>query len=705
MKKNLIKFIAISLIAMSLNACGGGGSSASPSELDAKYSYTQNDLGVNYNSDKSITVKVWSPTVKSASVMFYNKSNASQLLGNIDLILNEETGVWEKTITPSEIEGIDDFKGYLYQFKIGDRLALDPYAKSMYEFRVNTSGNSADKDTVGKAAIIDFSSLTQVNNFANIKGFGADGSLNYQKREDAIIWEIHIRDFTVDPYIEDTLNGKPFGTYTAFIEKLDYIKSLGVTHIQLLPVMSYYYGDEALARNREMNYNAQGNNYNWGYDPHSYFAPEGMYSSNPKDAELRINELKELINAIHDSGMGVILDVVYNHTADMQILNNVVPGYFYRTQSNSGCGNDVATERAMARKLIVDSLLFWTNEYKVDGFRFDLMGIIDSETMNEAYSKVSAINPNSLFVGEGWRLYSGPSTIPGATQDYMNKTDGYSCFSDEIRNELKSGYGSEGEPRFITGGARKIETIFNNIKAQPSNMNEDDPGDVVQYIAAHDNLTLHDVIAQSIKKSSENAEEEIQKRIRLGNAIILTSQGTAFLHAGQEYGRTKKWNTTGNPSGEYTKTSAGEIFIHNSYDASDIINKFDWETVTTDTIQKRTMEYTKGLIAIRKSSDAFRLGTKNLVDSNVTLISSDSIKTDDLVIAYKCKSTTNEEFYIFINADEKERTINLDIDLTNAKVLADSETAGVSEIASPKGVKIEKSSIQLEPLTVLILKK
>jgi len=700
MKKKFMKCIATGLIAASLAACGGSsGSSISFNEIDADYTYSQSDLGATYSSaDKSVTLKLWAPTTDSVSVLFYDKTDQNKSVGNVSLNFDENTGVWSAKVVPSDLADVTDTAGLLYQFKVGSNLALDPYARSMYEFR----GSS-----VGKAAVVDFDSLTQVDDYADITGFGENGSESYSKREDAIIWEIHVRDFTVDPSIADELNGKPFGTYTAFIEKLDYIKSLGVTHVQLLPVMSYYFGDETQAGTREMTDQAQSNNYNWGYDPHSYFAPEGMYSANPKDAQLRVAELKQLINAIHDAGMGVILDVVYNHTANTEVFNKIISGYFYRAgKNNSGCGNDVATERAMVSKLIIDSLIFWTEEYKVDGFRFDLMGIIDSDTMVEAYDKVSSINPDTLFVGEGWRLYSGPSETEGATQDFMDRTDGFSCFSDEIRNELKSGYGCEGEPRFITGGAREIQTIFNNIKGQPDNMNEDDPGDVVQYIAAHDNLTLHDVIAHSTGLSSETNQDEIQKRIRLGNAIILTSQGTAFLHAGQEYGRTKKWNGSENPSGEYTTVDeSGEIFIHNSYDASDSINMFDWDAVTNNGIQKETMEYTKGLIAIRKSSDAFRLGSQDLVNSNVTLVNTDSIDNTDLAIGYICKATDGQEYYVFINGDSSTRTINLSVDLTGSDILADANTAGTTAIASPTGVTVNSNSIVIDPLTVVIIKK
>lgn len=345
---------------------------------------------------------------------------------------------------------------------------------------------------------------------------------------------MHIRDFTSDPSIEGDLDGARWGSYAAFSKKLDYVKSLGVTHIQLMPVMAWYYGDESKAGQREPGYSAKDNEYNWGYDPHNYFTPDGAYSENPADPELRIKELKGLIDAIHDAGMGVVLDVVYTHLAKTETLNDIVPGYYAWQDPNGNFigtfGNMLATNHTMAEKLMVDSVKYWFDEYKIDGMRWDMMGYATYDSVQNAYDAASAINPNALFIGEGWKDFAGHIADPslagkGADQNWMDKTDDVGVFSDEIRNELKSGYGSEGQPRFITGGARSIGTIFNNIKAQPSNITEDDPGDVVSYIEAHDNLPLYDVIAQSIKKNPAIPADdlEIHKRVRLGNLLILTS--------------------------------------------------------------------------------------------------------------------------------------------------------------------------------------
>jgi pullulanase/glycogen debranching enzyme len=207
-------------------------------------------------------------------------------------------------------------------------------------------------------------------------------------------------------------------------------------------------------------------------------------------------------------------------------------------------GGQVGSTHLMTRRLIIDSLVYLTDTYKVDGFRFDMMGNLDLDTITQAYEKVSALNPQTLWIGEGWRTFNGDygiSDVTPADQDAMHLTDAVSVFSDEVRNELKSGFGIEGQPRFLTDGKRTLSLLYSNMIAQPGNVSEDDPGDIVQYIEAHDNLTLHDVIALSIKKDPKTSEEEILRRQCLGNALLLTHQGIVFLHSGQEYGRTKQF--------------------------------------------------------------------------------------------------------------------------------------------------------------------
>lgn len=687
--------------------------------IDNLYSYDGADLGATY-MNSSAMLKLWAPTATEVVADFYDKDDPTVLIGSLNLTKGDN-GVWSVLASPENFTGVEDLRGYFYQYNVTNngvtKKVLDPYAKSMAVFRVSTDGQEGpDGDSVGKAAIVDLSQTNPENfSFANIEG--------YEKREDAIIWEVHIRDFTSDPSIEGDLNSR-WGSYKAFIDKLDYIKSLGVTHIQLLPVMAWYYGDESQMGHRELEYSVKDNNYNWGYDPHSYFSPDGAYSEDPADPELRVRELKELIKAIHDAGMGVILDVVYTHMAKTSLLNDIVPDYYAFKDANGnflgGFGNNLATNHKMAEKLMIDSVKYWFSEYKLDGMRFDMMGDATCDSIQKAYDAAAEINPKALFIGEGWRTFSGHLSDPslagkGADQDWMDETDDVGVFSDEIRNELKSGFGHEGQPRFITGGDRNIQTIFNNIKGQPGNVTEDDPGDIVQYIEAHDNLTLHDVIALSIKKDPlvPANELEIHKRIRLGNALILTSQGTAFLHAGQEYGRTKQWLGEGVPERSYTelKDAGGNTlgyFINDSYDSSDAINMFDWSKATNQEshpVNYLTRKYTEGLIALRKSTNAFRLGTKALVDSNVKLINAPEINANDLVIGYSCQSTDGTgTYYVFVNADNARRTLTLQENLTSGIVLVDNDEAGVTEVSERSGFELTANSIALDPLTAVVIR-
>jgi pullulanase len=677
--------------------------------IDGMYAY-DGPLGPEYLEGGTATLRVWSPLAESVHVVVYEASDQDTILVDDLLMERGERGVWSLTLDESNT-GLTDVKGYFYQYKVTHegvtRYCLDPYAKSMAPF-------DNARYSIGKSAIVDASAVGPELDFASIEG--------WEDKNDTIIWEIHMRDLTSDPDIESELSA-PFGTFEAAIDRLDYIRSLGVTHIQFLPLMSFYNGNELDSRTRELHYSSQGNNFNWGYDPHSYFSLSGMYSANPEDPESRINEFKNLIREIHARGMGVIMDVVYNHTAAVHIFEDLVPHYYHfmdldGTPRTAYGGGRLGTTHAMTRRFMIDSLSYWTREFKVDGFRFDLMGDHDAESIQMAYDAVREINPNIVMIGEGWRTFAGDEGDPRqpADQDWMSDTSSAAVFSDEFRNELKSGYGSEGEPRFITGGPRSIEVIFSNVKAQPTNFEADEPGDVVTYVAAHDNLPLHDVIAQSIRKDPgipEN-ETEIHRRIRLGNAMIMTSQGLAFLHAGQEYGRTKQWLAEGTPEHAYTpmfdrngRPFSHPYFIHDSYDSTDIINRFHWAKVT-DAVRYpnsvQTKNYTAGLVALRRSTDAFTLGDREIVDRQVTLVGEYSAFGDTL-IAYRCEATNGDAYYVFVNADTNVRTVAIGEDLTNEVVLVDENQAGTEPIAQPSGFTLTASQIELQPLTVVVIKK
>ncbi len=688
---------------------------------DKLYAY-DGELGATLAKDGSVDLALWSPSADSVKVVVYDKQDQTKVVGQADLTKSDK-GVWRTHLTSDSIKGISDYTGYYYLYEItrGQEkvMVLDPYAKSLAAWN-NATAN--DQIKTAKAAFVNPSLAGPKDlDFAKIN--------NFKKREDAIIYEAHVRDFTSDPSLDGKLRNE-FGTFAAFIEKLDYLKELGVTHVQLLPVLSYFYVNE-LDKSRSTAYTSSDNNYNWGYDPQHYFALSGMYSANPNDPALRIAELKQLVNEIHKRGMGVIFDVVYNHTARTYLFEDLEPNYYHfmnadGTARESFGGGRLGTTHAMSRRILVDSITYLTREFKVDGFRFDMMGDHDAAAIEQAFKAAKAINPNTIMIGEGWRTYQGDEgkKETAADQDWMKATNTVGVFSDDIRNTLKSGFPNEGTAAFITGGAKNLEGLFKTIKAQPSNFEADAPGDVVQYIAAHDNLTLHDVIAKSINKDPKLAEEEIHKRIRLGNTLILTAQGTAFIHSGQEYGRTKHLL---NPDYK-TKVADDKVpnkatlidavaeypyFIHDSYDSSDAVNHFDWAKATdgqANPISYQTQAYTKGLIALRRSSDAFRKASMADVNRDVTLITQagqGDIQKDDLIIGYQTIASNGDRYAVFVNADSKARTVVLPDryrHLLGAQVLVDAEQAGVTAIAKPKGVQFTKEGLTIDGLTAIVLK-
>ena len=698
---------------------------------DETYSY-DGKLGAELKEEgKQVDLTLWSPSADKVSVVVYDKNDPEKVVGTVALEKGER-GTWKQTLDSTNKLGITDFTGYYYQYQIERQgktvLALDPYAKSLAAWN-SDDAKIDDAHKVAKAAFVDPAKLgPQDLTYGKIR--------NFKSREDAVIYEAHVRDFTSDPAIAKDLT-KPFGTFEAFIEKLDYLKNLGVTHIQLLPVLSYYFVNELKNHERLSDYASSNSNYNWGYDPQNYFSLTGMYSSDPKNPEKRIAEFKNLINEIHKRGMGAILDVVYNHTAKVDIFENLEPNYYHfmdadGTPRTSFGGGRLGTTHYMTKRLLVDSIKYLVDTYKVDGFRFDMMGDHDAASIEEAYKAARALNPNLIMLGEGWRTYAGDENMPtkAADQDWMKHTDTVAVFSDDIRNNLKSGYPNEGQPAFITGGKRDINTIFKNLIAQPTNFEADSPGDVIQYIAAHDNLTLFDIIAQSIKKDPSKAENyaEIHRRLRLGNLMVLTAQGTPFIHSGQEYGRTKQFRDPAykTPVAEDKVPNKSHLlrdkdgnpfdypyFIHDSYDSSDAINKFDWTKATDGKAYPenvKSRDYMKGLIALRQSTDAFRLKSLKDIKDRVHLITvpgQNGVEKEDVVIGYQITAPNGDIYAVFVNADEKAREFNLGTafaHLRNAEVLADENQAGPVGIANPKGLEWTEKGLKLNALTATVLR-
>ena len=698
---------------------------------DESYSY-DGPLGATLKEDgKRVDLTLWSPSADKVSVVVYDKKDPEKVVGTVVLEKGEK-GTWKQTLDANSGLGISNYTGYYYHYQIERQgktvLVLDPYAKSLAAWNSDLAKTDA-AHKVAKAAFVDPAKLgPQDLTYGKIR--------NFKSREDAVIYEAHVRDFTSDPAIAKDLI-KPFGTFEAFIEKLDYLKDLGVTHIQLLPVLSYYFVNELKNHERLSDYASSNSNYNWGYDPQNYFSLTGMYSSDPKDPEKRIAEFKNLINEIHKRGMGAILDVVYNHTANVDIFEDIEPNYYHfmdadGTPRTSFGGGRLGTTHYMSKRVLVDSIKYLVETYKVDGFRFDMMGDHDAASIEEAYKAARALNPNLIMLGEGWRTYTGDENTPvqPADQDWMKKTDTVAVFSDDIRNNLKSGYPNEGQPAFITGGKRDINTIFKNLIAQPTNFEADNPGDVIQYIAAHDNLTLFDIIAQSIKKDPSKAENyaEIHRRLRLGNLMVLTAQGTPFIHSGQEYGRTKQFldpaYKTPVPEDKVPNKShllrdkdgkpfVYPYFIHDSYDSSDAVNKFDWTKATDGKAYPenvKSRDYMKGLIALRQSTDAFRLKSLQDIKERVRLITvpgQNGVEKEDVAIGYQITAPNGDIYAVFVNADDKAREFTLGTafaHLRKAEVLADENQAGPVGIANPQGLEWTEKGLKLNALTAVVLR-
>ena len=698
---------------------------------DSLYKY-DGDLGARVSqAGKQVDLTFWSPSADQVDLVVYDKEDQNKVLGRIAM-QKGESGTWTGSLTPKSGLGLSDYRGYFYHYEIsrgGKKvLVLDPYAKSLAAWN-SEDADKGDAYKIAKAAFVDPSEYGPKDlTYATIP--------NFKKREDALIYEAHVRDFTSDPAISKDLKSQ-FGTFSAFIEKLDYLKDLGVTHVQLLPVLSYYFVNELKNAERMDKYASSNSNYNWGYDPQNYFSLTGMYSSTPTDPAKRIEEFKNLVNEIHKRGMGVVMDVVYNHTAKTSIFEDLEPNYYHfmdadGTPRTSFGGGRLGTTHYMSRRVLVDSIKYLTEQYKVDGFRFDMMGDHDAESIQKAFEEAKKLNPNLIMLGEGWKTYTGDENkaVQPADQSWMKSTDTVAVFSDDIRNTLKSGYPNEGTPAFITGGKRSVDNVFKNIKAQPTNFEADSPGDVIQYIAAHDNLTLFDIIAQSIKKDPAVAanNQEIHRRLRLGNLMILTSQGTPFIHSGQEYGRTKQFRDPAYkypvsedkvPNKAHLLTNEDgtpfdyPYFIHDSYDSSDAVNHFDW-TKATDAEKfpenAKSRAYMRGLISLRKSTDAFTRSSKAEVDQNVTLITQpgkDGVEKEDLVLGYQVVASNGDIYAVFVNADKKERNFNFGETykhLAGAEVVVDGNSAGVSAISNPAGVTRNSNGLTLAPLTAIILR-
>jgi len=555
--------------------------------------YTGNDLGLTYSKSAS-RFRIWAPAATKVHLNLYQQPLDGAAGKTIGLTRSTE-GTWAITLP-------GDHAGAYYTFSVENNgkwlnEVPDPYAKA-----VGTNGK--------RAMIVDLLKTDP-------DGWVGDKSPVLKSPTDAVIYELHVRDASIDASSGITNKGKFLGLTEAGTKNsagqstgLDHLVDLGVTHIHLLPFFDYNSNDESETQKPQ---------YNWGYDPLNYNTPEGTYATNAADGAVRIKEMKQLVQAFHKKGLAVVMDVVYNHTGltEKSNFNQLVPDYYYRKTKDgkysdaTACGNETASEKAMMRKFIIESVLYWVKEYHIDGFRFDLMGVHDIETMNMISAALKKIKPGILLYGEGWT--AGASTLPEnkrALKKYAAQLNGIAVFSDDIRDGIKGSVFEAAERGFASGDISKAESIRFGIVAATQHPQVDykkvnyskapyasSPASVISYAECHDNNTLWDKLAISTPGASTADRINMHK---LGLSIVLTSQGISFLHAGTEFLRSKKG-------------------IENSYNQPDSINAIDWNLKT---INNDVFTYVQGLINLRKAHPAFRMQTTTQIQRNLSFLPS-----------------------------------------------------------------------------------
>lgn len=546
----------------------------SRSSFEKAYTYTGGDLGALW-SPECTRFRVWAPTASAVRLRFYPDGGDSAPIREYPMTPGSE-GTWTLSLD-GDLHGV--YYTYLVTVDGITRESIDPYARAG-----GVNGL--------RGMVIDLG-RTDPDGWASDRG-------PRMAITDAVIWEVHVRDLSIHPSSGMENKGKYLAlteenTATAhgFPTGLAHIKALGVTHVQLLPIYDYGSVDEACPDRRQ---------YNWGYDPVNFNFPEGSYSSDPFHGEVRVRELKEAIHALHKNGIGVIMDVVYNHVyrRDDFGFNKIVPGYFSRGTSNgSCCGNDTASERSMVRKFIVDSLCYWAEEYHLDGFRFDLAGIIDADTIRLARQALERKTPGLLLYGEGWTMNTvvTKQNVSLATQKNAPSLPGFGFFNDTIRDLVRGPLFETTDPGFASGAFRALSELASAFAGRPGWT--ENPGQSINYCSCHDNYTLADRIALARPGISK---QELARRNRLAAAFCILSQGVPFFQAGEEMLRSK-------PSGR-----GG--FVDNSYRSSDRVNALRWNTFESpDALQ--TLRYYQGLIALRKEFPLFRLTSRAQIDEKL----------------------------------------------------------------------------------------
>lgn len=626
-------------------------------KFEEAYTYTGNDLGATYTKEKT-SFRVWAPTADSVKLNLYSGGTAgvSDLIEQIEM-KSDVNGTWIA-------EKSGDLNGtyYTYRVEVGGKVneACDPYART-----TGLNGN--------RAMVIDLSTT-------NPEGWDKDSDPNADKNfNDAIIYELHVRDLSTSADSGITNKGKFLGLTETGTKSpsgdatgLDHIKELGVTHVHLLPIYDFGSVDEG---------NIYAEQFNWGYDPVNYNVPEGSYSTDPSHGEVRVKEMKQMVQALHTNGISVIMDVVYNHVQNAGdfCFNKIVPMYFSRItedgvySNGSGCGNDTASERSMVKKYIVDSVKYWADEYHIDGFRFDLVGLLDTETVNAIVEEVHKDHPNVVFYGEGWTMNT-EITKPGytmATQVNSTQTPDFAYFSDTIRDLLKGSVFDHGIG-YVSGAQgleAKLEKCFMGLSPDWCTT----PAQTVNYASCHDNMTLIDRIV--VSTPDESRANQI-KMNNLSAAIYLTSEGIPFMQAGEEMLR--------------TKVKADGSFDHNSYNSGDKINQLIWENLSNEEY-KQVYEYYKGLIEFRKAHGALRL--TNAADVRNNIVPAKDLPAN--IVAFHINGGVNGEtadaLYVIFNANKDAAELTLPEGKWN--VYINGEKAGTEVLKTIKNGKVTVDGI------------
>lgn len=594
--------------------------------------YTGSDLGLTY-SQKASTFKIWAPTATAAKLNLYKSDMGGTASRSIQMS-SGENGIWLITLP-------ENLKNNYYTFQVfidnvWSEEVVDPYAKAC-----GTNGL--------RAQVVDL-------NETNPIGWAKDRSPNFStsnKQTDAIIYELHVRDASIHESSGIKNKGKFLGLAELGTKNsagqftgLSHIKELGVTHIHLLPFYDYNSVDETKAATQ----------YNWGYDPVHYNIPEGSYSTNPSDGKVRIKELKELIKTMHSNGLRIIMDVVYNHTAltKNSNFNILVPNYYYRKRADgsfsdaSGCGNETASDQAMFRKFMIESVVYWVKEYHIDGFRFDLMGVHDIETMNLISDTLHKLKPSIVLYGEGWT--SGGSTLPEekrAIKKNAAQLNGIAVFSDDMRDGIKGSVFNINDRGFATGNIGNSESVKFGIVAAGNhpqiNYNQVNyskapyttgPAGLINYADCHDNNILWDKIELSFKDASII---ERTKMHELAYAIVLTAQGASFLHAGTEFLRTKNG-------------------VENSFDKGDIVNGINWDLKTKNI---GTYQFIKNVIKIRRTHPAFRMQSAQQIANHLRFENNQPAGIIAYTINGAAVGDTWKNIWVAYNGSQTSQTLTL----------------------------------------------